>query len=292
VALHRSLFYIALLALLAAAVAQGISAATTFAQAANCPTINTLAGSNFEIEPNANLVVNGPANCIDWLTGGSGTGQRGGVLSKPDVATGTSDNSFGQGTDEDDITPTIVTGSIPPNKSDLKIFGVYTETAASGKFLELFWSRVQSPQGTTNMDFELNQKFCEPTAPTPATCSSNGVTPVRSVGDKLITYDLSKGGTVPVISIRTWNGSVWGPASIISGPGGTALGSVNTTLLAAADTGGMGAQDPYTFGEVAVNFIAIFPPGGQCGTFGSAYLKSRSSDSFNAELKDFIAPSG
>jgi hypothetical protein len=34
----------------------------------------------------------------------------------------------------------------------------------------------------------------------------------------------------------------------------------------------------------------LFPSGGTCGTFGSAYLKSRSSTSFNAELKDFISP--
>ena len=95
-------------------------------------------------------------------------------------------------------TPTIVFGSIPPNKSDLKAFGVYTESA---DFLELFWSRVQNPSGTTNMDFELNKPLCDGTA---AQCANNGtaktpryMTPKRSVGDKLITYDLSKGGTNP-----------------------------------------------------------------------------------------------
>ncbi len=56
------------------------------------------------------------------------------------------------------------------------------------------------------------------------------------------------------------------------------------------DSGGLGALDPFTFGEAAISFAALFPPGGACGNFGSAYLKSRSSDSFNAELKDFIAP--
>ena len=102
---------------------------------------------------------------------------------------------------------TIVSGSIPPNKSDLKVFGAYTEQGSSGKFLELFWSRVQNPSGTTNMDFELNQMFCQPAA-TPSNCANNGVavpeTPVRTPGDLLITYDLSKGGTVPSIGLRTW----------------------------------------------------------------------------------------
>ncbi|MDX6411324.1 MAG: hypothetical protein QOE91_840, partial [Gaiellaceae bacterium] len=145
----------------------------------------------------------------------------------------------------------------------------------------------------TNMDFELNQKFCDPAA-TPTNCADNGKTaipetPLRTAGDKLITYDLSKGGTVPTISIRTWTGSAWGPATVISGPGGQALGAVNTSAMIAAETGGLGSQDPYTFGEAAISFSALFT-GGTCGAFGSAYLKSRSSDSFTAEIKDFIAP--
>jgi hypothetical protein len=144
------------------------------------------------------------------------------------------------------------------------------------------------------MDFELNQKFCDPTA-TPTNCANNGAgvtpeTPLRTTGDKLITYDLAKGGTVPTISIRTWTGSAWGPATVISGGANPqALGSVNTSTIPATETGGMGSQDPFTFGEASVSFAALFPGAG-CGTFGSAYLKSRSSDSFTAELKDFIAP--
>ena len=34
----------------------------------------------------------------------------------------------------------------------------------------------------------------------------------------------------------------------------------------------------------------MFAEGDECVAFGSAYLKSRSSDSFTAALKDFIAP--
>jgi hypothetical protein len=128
-----------------------------------------------------------------------------------------------------------VAGSIPPNKSDLKVFGLFQETKASSKFLVLFSSRVQNPSGTTNMDFELNQNFCDPSA-VPTNCANNGVavpeTPVRKSGDKLITYDLANGGTVPTISIRTWSGSAWRAATVISGAGGSALGSVNAARRA------------------------------------------------------------
>ncbi len=260
----------------------------------SCATANVLSGSNFEIDVNGNLKVDGPDPCIDWLANGTGSDLRSGVLAKADKPAGSTDDSFGKGTAENDANPTIVSGSIPPNKSDLKVFGAFTETTAAGKFLELFWSRVQNPSGTTNMDFELNQKFCDPAA-TPTNCANNGSgvtpeTPLRTTGDLLITYDLAKGGTVPTISIRTWTGSAWGPATVISGAGGSALGSVNTSTISVADSDGIGPLDPFTFGEAAVSYSALFPSGGTCGTFGSAYLKSRSSDSFPAELKDFIAP--
>ena len=266
---------LAVLTLLASALVMAlVFASPASATTAACSNTNTLGsgatGSAFEIDANANLIVN-TSGCIDWLTGGAGSSFRSGVLAKNDKATGSGDDSFGQGTAEDNPNPTIVDGSIPPNKSDLKAFGVYTEDVPNTQndYLALFWSRVQNPKGTTNMDFELNQEFCDGTA---AHCANNGsaknpvfVTPKRSVGDKLITYDLSKGGTVPSISIRTWSGSAWGPATVISGGANPdALGSINTTSIPATETGGatgglttgLGSQDPFTFGETAISFQA------------------------------------
>ncbi|WP_329385297.1 hypothetical protein OG625_25225 [Streptomyces sp. NBC_01351] len=262
-----------------------------------CSTATALDNSRFEIDTSANLVVNGGAGCIDWLTGGTNTPFRTGVLVKPDLPSGSNDDAFGRGSKEDDPDPFIVPGSVPPNKSDLKNFGVFTEQTTTPKFLELFWQRVNSPQGTTNMDFELNQKFCDLTQ-MPTNCANNGTlsppeTPVRTIGDKLITYDLSQGGTVPAISIRTWSGTAWGPATIISGTTNPlAVGSVNTNTIPANQTGGLSttALSPFTFGEAAISYNALFPPGSSCTTFGSAYVKSRSSDSFTSELKDFISP--
>jgi hypothetical protein len=185
--------------------------------------------------------------------------------------------------------PTVVDGSIPPNKSDLKFFGVYQEGNSSTGFLNLFWSRVQDPSGTTNMDFELNKRQCTPNqTPADLDCTANGLTPIRSVGDVLIIYDLSNGGTRATLSIRRWTGSAWGPATLLKDDL-EASGSINTSAILAADSDGIGAQSPRTFGEAQVKLSAIF--GTQdCGVFGSAYLKSRSSDSFTAALKDFVPP--
>jgi hypothetical protein len=46
-----------------------------------------------------------------------------------------------------------------------------------------------------------------------------------------------------------------------------------------------------TFGETALNLtgLGVFAPG-TCKAFGSVFLKSRSSASFTAEVKDFVAP--
>jgi hypothetical protein len=230
-----------------------------------------LSGSNFEIDSDANLKVDGGATALDWA---NVTEQR-----KADTTSGSTDESFGQGSKEDTAVPSVVDGSIPPNKSDLKFFGVYQEGSVSSGFLNMFWSRVQDPSGTTNMDFEFNQS---------GTLSSNGVTPVRTAGDLLIIYDLSQGGTVPTLSKRTWTGSAWGAAVTLASA--DSAGSINTTAIPAAESDGIGSQSARTFGEAQLRLSAIFPDPTICQSFGSAYLKSRSSDSFTAALKDFVPP--
>ena len=248
----------------------------------------SLPGSDFEIDLDANLKVDDGAPFLDWANVGESVSD--------DMASGPGDDSFGKGTKEDTAVPSPVWGSIPPNKSDLRSFGVYVEENANGKFMHLFWTRVQDPKGTTNMDFEFNQ------AP-----SEDGVIPAippRTDGDLLIEYKLAKGGTEPQLFLYSWiDGSdplAAGYCAAASSPpcwgfkrdftaSGDAVGSINTTVIPAADSDGQGDLDPYTFGEASVDLDSVFDST-KCTSFGSAYLKSRSSDSFTAALKDFIAP--
>jgi len=243
-----------------------------------------LPGSNFEAA-DGNLKVDGASPALDWAN----------VVEsrKTDKPSGTQDDSFGQGTKEDTPVPTVVNGSIPNNKSDLLNFGVYTETNSSGRFINLFWRRVQAPTGTTNMDFEFNQS---------SVISSNNSTPVRTAGDVLIQYDLANGGTNPILSASRW--VTTGAASQCEASNalpcwnhkvnltaaGVATGAINTTPILAADSDGLGAMDARTFGEAQVDLAQLGGGAGHCIAFGSAYLKSRSSASFTAEVKDFIAP--
>jgi hypothetical protein len=253
------------------------------------PTVS-LSGSDFEIDTDANLAVDhSPASSFDWANVSD--------ESKGDLPSGSNDDSFGQGSKEDTEVPAVVSGSIPPNKSDLKTFGVYLEDNGISRFLHMYWHRVQDPSGTTNMDFEFNQSGNLP----------NGVTPERTAGDILVQYDLSQGGTNPELFMSYWlDGSENPPATKIDceasnklpcwgeqinlTDAGVATGSINTSAIVAVDSDGLGDISPRTFGEATIDFESIAGGAGSCVTFGSAHLKSRSSDSFTSALKDFIAP--
>ena len=249
----------------------------------------TLDTSKFEIDTvtnvGSNLAVNTTGN-LDWRAVSTAANATSLAFQYRTDASGQLDNSFGSGTKEDTASPIVVAGGIPPNKSDLKEFFAFTERVGTKTYLNLGWSRIQDPQGTTNMDFELNQG---------SALQANGV-PKRTDGDLLITYDLSNGGTRPTLGYRKWSGNAnsgaWGTYTAFGTS--VALGSINEALLAPviAPNGAVyGPYSPRTFGEASIdlNAAGIFDPG-SCASFGQAYLKSRSSDSFTAALKDYIAP--
>ena len=259
-----------------------------------------LAGSDFE-STDGNLVVTN-AGKKDWTTAPN-------RVDGVEENSGKEDNSLGQGAKEDLDDTTVVNGSIPPNKSDLTRFYVANEKLGGDHFLYLAWERTNT-LGSANMDFEIN-KLAQPDLETAGAKELN-----RSLGDLLVRYDFSNGGTVPTLSLVKWitaptgsasdcfkNQSVpcWGalPADddidgtddqqIQLSSEGIADGSINSTTVPDPIAG---VQLPEaTFGEAAINLTdaGVFPEG-QCVNFGSVYLKSRSAAAFDAELKDFIAP--
>jgi hypothetical protein len=283
-----------------------------------------LTGSSFE-STDGNLVVNGGTGSQDWANAPN-------FQFKQDKATGSGDDSFGQGSKEDISNPSVVSGSIPNNKSDLTRFYVAHENASGTFFLYLGWERANI-LGSANMDFEFNKS---------STVDANGVTPIRSPGDMLITFDFTNGGGNPVLGMLRWlvgdptkdpapptgyttstcfssnTFPCWGNRITLSDTiadggvfplagcstdadcaatpsGGTCTGpkngNFNKTCATVDPTNNNAPVFALTFGEAAINLTAagVFPPG-QCVNFASAYLKSRSSASFTAELKDFIAP--
>jgi Prealbumin-like fold domain len=233
-----------------------------------------LAGSTFEGN-DGNLVVNTAGN-EDWDNAPNlHVGQ--------DLPTGTGDNSFGQGTKEDDLTPTVVSGSIPNSKADLARFGVASEQVGNTHYLYLAWSR-ENKSGTVNFDFELNQK-AQPGLTTPGQKTLN-----RTTGDVLLNYAFSGGSNSVIISKALWNGSAWGPLTALNA---NAFEGATNAAPVSENLGGNPAvnRPAQQFGEAAVNMEAagLFTQGA-CESFASAYVKSRSSTAFTSEIKDFIAP--
>jgi len=254
-------------------------------------------------------------SCVGPLSGSTFAGGDGNLLTSPttfgttdwqnvaglsagiDVPSGTSDNSFGQGTKEDNPNVTVVTGSIPPNKSDLTRFYEASEFAGGSNFLYLAWERT-NVLGSANMDFEINQ------ATTPGLGSPGPHTINRTAGDLLVTFDFSNGGGRPTLGLLTWVTS--GPASQCFSSNTVPCWGNHVTLNGANSEGAVNnlgtVTDPIapnaprslaalTFGEAAINLTAagVFPPG-TCKAFGSVFLKSRASASFGSEVKDFVAP--
>jgi hypothetical protein len=254
------------------------------------PSQAELAGSNFE-STDGNLTVEGtpPNGGVDWVNAPT-------RVRKDEEFSGTQDDAFGQGAKEDISCPTEVTGSIPPNKSNLSRFYVSHETGANGHFyVYLAWERT-NVLGSANMDFEFNQSttLCdnEPLA---------SAVPIRTAGDILITFDFTNGGGNPVLGLLTWVASgpksqcfaanstpCWGNRVDLS-TAGFADGAVNTVDV--TDPIANVALPALTFGEAAIDLTAANAiPAGGCNPIASLYLKSRSSASFPAELKDFVPP--
>jgi hypothetical protein len=242
-----------------------------------------------------NMVVNTTGN-LDWA---NVTGLHTGI----DKPSGKTDNSFGQGTKEDNANVTVVTGSIPPNKNDLTRFYEASENIGGATYLYLAWERAVNI-GNANLDFEINQHSTTGFDST----TTGDVTLNRTAGDVLVTYDFAGSGT-PTLGILRWLTSAsvpvvvgfstnscfaansfpcWGDRITLNGT--NSEGAVNTSTISEPFVG-TSALGIGLFGEASINLTAagVFPPG-TCEAFGSTFVKSRSSSSFPAELKDFIAP--
>jgi hypothetical protein len=262
-----------------------------------------LTGSTFQ-GGDGNLLATGTGN-TDWSNVAK-------LNSGFDLQSGSGDNSFGQGTKEDNANVTVVSGSIPPNKSDLTRFYETSSTATLNSvlhnYVDLAWER-SNVLGSANMDFEINQNI-QPDLTTPGAKVLS-----RQPGDLLVTYDFNNGGGRPTIGLLRWvtgahvpvvpnvatnscfsanSFPCWGDQKTLDGS--DSIGAVNnldpvTDLIAPTGANYKNPVPALQFGETSIDLTAagVFTPG-TCLGFGSALVTSRSSASFTAEIKDFISP--
>jgi hypothetical protein len=240
-----------------------------------------LPGSTFESN-DGNQVVDTTGN-TDWINA------PGSLEVGVDLPSGQNDNSFGQGAKNNDVNTTVVSGQIPNSKADIGRFAVASEKLASNghTLMYLAWIR-NNVSGTTNFDFEVN-KLAQPDLTTPGPKVLN-----RSVGDLLISYDFQGGAQKPTLTLRLWTAAgEWGAPALL---GSTVAEGEVARVSIANFLGGPTTVPAFQFGEAAIDLTAagVLPdpndPNASCVGFGSAYVKSRSSNAFTAELKDFVAP--
>lgn len=304
-------------ALLAAALVAVTSGLVAHQQMAGA----TLSGLTFEGH-DGNIVANGGT---DWtsLTLCTSPGVPAGCnVNLGSDPTGQTDNSFVQGSKEDDTNVVVEFGSIPNSKADIGKFAVGTFVQSSGSragntIMVLGWIR-NNDSGTTNFDFEINQR-AQPdlSTPGPKTLIRKGDGPGPLVDDVLIGYDLQGGAQNPTLTLRRWISTdnnvdgapgVWGAPVMINGsnsegatncapPGQKNSCPTGPGAISLANSGLFNQNIAASrFGEAALDLtgLGIIPnqndPNAACIQFAGAIIKSRASDAFTSQMKDFAGP--
>src|SRR5919108_3199722 len=256
-----------------------------------------LTGSTFE-STDGNLVKNTGTDWCNTVVSNVCTATAPNLVKGQDTPPGNNDDSFANGTKQDDAVPSVGDGSIPP-KGDLDRFYIANEFVGGKNFVYLGFELLPVPNASASVHtgFEFNQNACDPV--THAGCSANNVTPARKAGDILVVYDLEGGGN-PALSFRRWvlsgpcevsqdTAPCWGPKQALNST--VADGALN----AAATTDPINPGAPrsigtFRFGEAAINLTDSNILSG-CAALGSVYVVTRSSgDSGTATMKDFIKP--
>jgi hypothetical protein len=291
--------------------ASGADRASAFTTAANC----ALPGSSFQ-GGDGNQDTPGIAEeafCNEHLvpTTRDWQGLKN-VVNSPDPSV--EDDMFTGGTKESapgGWSITTAAGGVTPGKANILSGWSSTDPQAAATFLYLAYERAAT-SGDTFLTFELNQVkgLWEN--------EKKARIPCRTTGDVLIAYNVPGGGSVNVVVYR-WVTDTSTLTTIPPDPTphacadtghfepaeGTPVsapyeqGAMNTTETNNYLTDTANSPTPKTFaagsfGEAALNLTAIFENAklGPCFAFGQMWMSSRSSESIDSQLQDYVAPVG
>jgi hypothetical protein len=264
--------------------------------------------NDFEID--GNLLANLPGGIIglgdDWLDGPAGPGA--GVL-LPD-ALGTPKNPavtfhildliengdldvFGKGNKvfHDPNSYQWKAGSVPP-KNDIQNGLIHFSTDGLGNSWISIAGDRRATNGTSYIDFEFLQNRL--TTNGDGTFTSLGPDGGRTVGDLLLTIELTKGGDLAEFFAQQWMSDGAGGYTYVSIPfpvgGAFVAASADSQVVTTYDAFGSNVYGVNQFGEAAVNMNALLPSFGECFGVATLFVRTKSSASGDAELKDFIEP--
>ncbi len=260
-------------------------------------------GQGFDID--GDLAANAPtANTTDWVAGGAGTGA--GLLSNTgapvdplktfhiiDSYNSNADNIFSGGKKYTDNPNTWTwTTQKATAKDDLNNGLLHTSNDINNHLWLTVASDRFSTSGNSYIDFEFFQSVL--TANDNGTFTSAGPDGGRTVGDLLITLELTMGGTQPNFFVERWQQVSPGVFSYIP------ITPAANTVFAAANVNGT-VPVPYgafgsttyamnAFAEGAIDISALIANLDPCILIRTVLIKSKASQEATANLKDFITP--
>ena len=198
-----------------------------------------------------------------------------------------------------------------PQKNDLTNTYLATVIDDCDNLWLFFGAETRSISGDSHVDFEFNQAGVTVTGAQAGGIFGNGSLGGRTVGDFIVSIDFEQGGGQPVLSFRTWDGAMYNmvspPTYVSCGIDQSTTGAANVFVRTVTEAeeeadGGLGGgvwghfnkngsdnPDPHPLQMVegAVNLTALELPIDLCSANATIMFKTRSSQSFTAELKDF-----
>jgi hypothetical protein len=265
-------------------------------------------GNGFEID--GNLLANSPASLPefgdDWLDGPAGPGT--GVLNSDPAGTpkdptttfhlldltknddldifATSNKVFDDPNDYE-----WKTGSVP-QKDDIQNGLIYFSIDGFGNQWFGVAGDRRSINGDSYIDFEFLQNTLART--TDNKFVSDGPDGGRTVGDLLLTIELTKGGAQASFFAQQWQSDGVGGFTYVDipFPPGAAFvaANVDSEVVTTYDAFGESFYGINQFGEAAINLNAVIPSLNECFGVATVFIRTKSSQSPSAELKDFIEP--
>ncbi|MCH9032643.1 MAG: hypothetical protein IIB00_10355, partial [candidate division Zixibacteria bacterium] len=258
-------------------------------------------GSNFEIDGN----LHSESSILDdWLAGAGG-----GVLNSAGIPfdstltfhvidlTGNSDLDVFAQSDKvfhDPNTYNWKTGSVP-QKDDINNGLFHLRFAGNGDLWGIMSGDRRAVNGDSYIDFELLQNSLFKN--TDGSFTSLGPDGGRTIGDILLTIEFTRGGSAASFFVQFWD-SIPGTNPLeftyfdTTVSANQAFVSANTDSSVSVPYGAFGSTlyQVNAFGEAAINISQVIPSADSCFGIATIFIRTKSSQSTTAQLKDMIEP--
>ena len=185
-------------------------------------------------------------------------------------------------------------GGSVPQKDDMENCNFYLFQDASGDLWGAMSGDRRATNGNSYIDFEFLQNTL--TKNPDGSFTSLGPDGGRTIGDILVTIELTRGGTEPNFFLQRWEAEGQGYNYVdIAIPAGTAFVAANIIggfgeIPVNYDAFNSNTYDVNAFGEAGINISELILGSNDCRTISTMFIRTKSSSSRTAQLKDMCDP--